>query len=109
MLLYINKSMVERNLKQIKQEAYKIGKKESSSPSSVDIENLSHFKETAYFINNIAPELRKLSGYDDKKAGTYQKERKVNLKNKDEKISSNIIYEELIEAFDLGFLGEDLE
>lgn len=62
----------------VEQEAYSIGYANGPSdlPQEASIEdiNISMFTESAYYINNIAPELRALCGYlDPGDKGTYTK------------------------------------
>jgi|APHM01.1.fsa_nt_gi hypothetical protein len=64
-------------------EAYRMGYTRFEDAETVDeedsdaLEGLSHYKEMASYINNVAPRLRALAGYVDSGPGTYQVERKV--------------------------------
>lgn len=53
-------------------EAYNMGFRRFDGAESSDPESLSHFKESAQFINSVAPSIRAMCGFSDSKGGTYQ-------------------------------------
>lgn len=85
------------------------------APPEVDdtFEALSHYKETAEFINSVHPDLRALAGYVDSGPGTYTVKRKtvvVNVGNEDDspmdgvQMDPQYVEDKLVRAFDQGAL-----
>jgi hypothetical protein len=73
--------------------------------------DLSHFKSSARWVNNIAPELRAMAGYADSGPGTYTVEREVAAIKpgceEDEPAEAELVecihvHQRLVEAFDKG-------
>ncbi len=96
----------------LKEEAYKMGH-DRFKDVEADIEEfeLSHFKETATWANNVAPKLRAMAGFDDSGPGTYTVHRRVAAIEpgceEDEPAEAELtdphdIHEELVRAFDMG-------
>lgn len=76
-------------------------------------EDLSHFKETAQWANNVAPELRAMSGFSDHGHGTYTDGGKVAAIDpgceEDEPADAELIdaqhlFDKVVEAYDTGYL-----
>jgi hypothetical protein len=56
-------------------DAYKMGWEAfEASPEAIEdpFEAISHYEESAHYINNTAPTLRCMAGFSDHKGGTYQ-------------------------------------
>lgn len=101
----------------LKEEAYRMGhdRFEGAGDGIEDFDprdfELSYFKGTATWANNVAPELRAMAGLADRGHGTYQSDRRVaaikpgceeDEPAEAELVSAREIFRELVEAFDMG-------
>lgn len=101
------------------EEAYQMGHNRFSESESTDEDEdvdqmsfLARFKESAKWIDTIAPELRAMAGYATaKRGGTYQQQRQVaaihagceeDTPAEAELVSCEEVFDSLVKAFDMG-------
>lgn len=94
-------------------EAYNMGYRRFSGIDGDETEDfdLSPFKSSAEWANNVAPSLRSMAGYDDGGHGTYAHDRQVAAieagAEEDEPAEATLtrasyLFSELVEAYDRG-------
>lgn len=99
----------------LKEEAYQMGFDEFDGFAAEDPEEfeLHYFKESARWVNVIAPELRSMAGFDDAGHGTFQVSRQVAAVKpgceedepaEAELVSCRVIHSELVSAWNTGAL-----
>lgn len=101
------------------EEAYKMGRNRFSESDPLDEENidqlefLTRFKESAEWIESLAPEIRAMAGFATSSTGEYQKERQVaaiqsgceeDKPAEADLVSSQEVFELLVDAFEQGAL-----
>ena len=101
------------NVLSVVREAYDMGYNRFEGFRAIDNEDpidLSHFKESASWANNVAPELRSMAGNADRGYGTYNERREVIVTNtlesshrqEGETVDSAELVKVVREAWDLG-------
>jgi len=87
--------------------AHSMGERESEGDTRPS--DLSHYKESARWCNIISPKLKALAG------GEFDGDKVVTLEDTDDMpmrgrvVSQTLLYEELVQAFDAGAMGDNLE
>lgn len=90
------------NIDQVEQDAFYLG----TEYGPMGEEGLNHFRDFATYSNEVLPELRRMAGYEDAGAGTYQVAREVEATADDAdytfEVSTSELLSRAVDAFDRG-------
>lgn len=92
-----------------KEDAYNMGYERFKGSDDAENPDLSYFKDSAAFANHTLPNLRAMSGYNDRGIGTFTENVKVvTVENPEDRpmqgqlTESHYVFEELTEMWDNG-------